>query len=146
MICILFYKPGIIFISDYALVHVLPWSMRLSDGLYLLSFACDRSSFGVGWRGGLSSHKFYPPSDMVGSWPGLFIFTKSLVRHLGYLLSMDSYMCPFKKISWGVRSVLDGIFGCFMLWCCWRGIRSGQVNLREIYTWPGIEYQPLSSW
>ena len=75
-----------------------------------------------------------------------FYFTRCEVRHLGYFISLDYHMCTFRTTSLGVCSVLAGPFFCLMFWSFWRGVRSGQVNLRALSAWPGLENPSWSSW
>ena len=69
---------------------------------------------GVGWRGESSSCKFYLPSGAACLWPGIFSFTSLVVRHLGNFLFLYSQPCLVCTVSWGIRYILEGPFGCFI--------------------------------
>ena len=49
---------------------------------------------GDGWWVRDPPHKVYPPSGGAGFSPGIFSFTRCVVRHLGYFISMSSKLCP----------------------------------------------------
>ena len=72
----------------------------------------------VGWQRGSSSHKIYPLSDAAGLCPGNFIFTRSIVQNLGYLISLDSQPCPIQRISQGIWSVVEGHIGVLLPKIC----------------------------
>ena len=44
----------------------------------------------------------------------LFLYIRYVVQHLRYFLLLASQLCMIWIIYWGLRSVLEGSFGCFV--------------------------------
>ena len=95
---LLFQKP-IQGLSGFMLMHFFPQSMRHSNGLHLLSFACKRD----------------PSQGRSGSWmllPFIFfkycrsrisarycLFLQGVSQHFGCLLLVDSQPCPIQTLT-----------------------------------------------
>ena len=69
---------------------------------------------GVGRWGGFSSHSYPDVSITAGFCPGIFRFTRCVVRHLGYLLVLASQPCPIWTVS---RNFLRVPFVSFRVNC-----------------------------
>ena len=113
---------------------------------------------GVGWRGGSSYHKVYPPLWRGWLLPWAFIFTRFVVRQLGYSISLDSQPCliwtpwgpaRFWAIAFlGVPTLLlrglPSIIPSFRR--CRRGLRSGMRDSRSASAQPVLEDPFRFSW
>ena len=47
------------------------------------------------------------------------------IEHLGYFIALDSWPFPIWRFTWGLCSVIEGLFLSHCLWHFWRGFRSG---------------------
>ena len=74
---------------------------HLADGLNIYLALFSAALFGVDWRGGSYSHKFYPPSGASDICPlvGLFCFTRCIVQHLGILEKNTESSAPFLGVT-----------------------------------------------
>ena len=54
------------------------------------------------------------------------LFLQGLLRNLGYLLVLDFQTCPIWIFTWGLHSVLEGLFLYQCLWGFWRESQSDQ--------------------
>ena len=119
-------------------LHFYPRSMCLSGGLNYLILSLPVRPFS-----GLVGEATPPPINFTlpllrpAYALDFFIFTRFVVKHLGSFLLLASKPCLIWKVSWGIRSTLEGPFGCFICWLFWRGLQSGQVNLGVLSAWPG---------
>ena len=90
-------------------------SMRRSVGLYYFILRLPVRPFS-----GLVCEKDPPPVNLPTFWHGwisalgFLVFTRYVVQHLGYYISLDYHLCPIWKISQGIRSVPEGPFYCFI--------------------------------
>ena len=140
---------------------------RVSRTVWIICLALSSAALlKVGRPGGSPSRKFLPWPTRLEFCPGLFIFTRCVfgllgyllsrpglfsctscvVRHLVYLLSLASKPCPFRTISWGLHSVLEGSLQLFHIWNFWREHRSCLVNFRALSAQHGLEGLPRFSW
>ena len=126
---------------------------RVSRTVWIICLALSSAALlKVGRPGGSPSRKFLPWPTRLEFCPGLFIFTRCVfgllgyllsrpglfsctscvVRHLVYLLSLASKPCPFRTISWGLHSVLEGSLQLFHIWNFWSEHQSCLVNFRAL--------------
>ena len=108
------------FIKGNALVHLLSpvdASLRISASFDLALYRA--APIGVGWWGGFSSHKVYPPSGVSGICPlvDFFCFIMCVVQNLG---SSTKY--------WGIRSVLGSSASTFCVQHFQRRLQISQKN------------------
>ena len=92
-----------------------PWSTHLLDSLHYLILRLPVRPFsGLVGEPPPPDPKVYPPSGADGFFPGIFSFTRCIFQRLGYLFYLATHTCSFHTISQGLRSVIEGPFGCFL--------------------------------
>ena len=63
-----------------------------------------------------------------------------LFQHLGYLIVIDSQLCPIWTYSWGIRSVLEVSLICQCLRRFWKGFWSCRGIFPVVPTWYGLSF------
>ena len=101
---------------------------------------------------GLARYLAPPPVYLPALWRGwisaleFLVFTRCVVRHLGYFLLLSSRPCPFQKISRGFRSIIEVPFDCFIFPMFSEGGPKWSDELEGSFraTWPWV-FVPIFS-
>ena len=84
----------------HALHFFYPFEASLGRSVLFYLVLASAALLGIGWKGGSSTHKFYPPSGAAGFCPGILSFTRWVVRLLEYFLLLYSNTFPIRTPWW----------------------------------------------